>query len=229
MKKIFLIFLIFLLIPVVSAATKDIFLKNENIDLIVPCINNGTACSSAANCTITIEYPNSTILVQDYNMTNNNQFFNYTINSTASSKTGQYTAIMYCNDLGFTGYSLFNFDITTRKFNAETEGTRLIALIIAISLIIAYFIGITIITAKLSKFDLSKTSFWTSVISGFFALVELIFLLAIIYFNESGADLTNLLKLNFYSIALVGIGVGVTTTIIIIMGIFSLNKKDEKW
>lgn len=60
-------FLVVLTLPLISA---EVYKQNSIVELKVPCSYNGTFCDTTALCNITINYPNSSLLVDDGNMTN---------------------------------------------------------------------------------------------------------------------------------------------------------------
>ena len=113
MKKFLIFLLIFILFIFPAMASKGIYLQGKQINLNVPCINNQSSCSMAATCNITIENPNSMVIINQAPMQNNLNYFNYTLTSNLTNETGTYNSLMYCDDNGFKGYSLFNFDVVS--------------------------------------------------------------------------------------------------------------------
>lgn len=97
-----------------SASATQTFQKGEIIDLKIPCFNNGTYCSDASECSITVNYPNGSVMINNEAMTYNTAYHNYTI--TDSNVIGTYFCSVVCEDSGYTGYSRFSFDITTTGF-----------------------------------------------------------------------------------------------------------------
>lgn len=59
-----------LLVIVLPSIHAEIYKQNSIIELKVPCSYNGTFCDTTALCNVTISYPNSSLLVDDGNMTN---------------------------------------------------------------------------------------------------------------------------------------------------------------
>ena len=114
MKKLILfIFIgILLVLPLVIADEQDhdyTFKLNQQVDLKRPCWNNGTYCTAAATCNLTVLYPNSTILISNEDMTNSVSYFNKTLTPTV---TGLYFCIMTCEDAAEHGSETFYFDVT---------------------------------------------------------------------------------------------------------------------
>jgi hypothetical protein len=101
-----------ILIDKASAQSQLFYKQNSEIDLKVPCFNNGTSCSASAICNITIYYPNSTILINNAQMTNSVSYHNYTLLSNETAILGDYQSIMICNDGSLNGHSTFSFTIT---------------------------------------------------------------------------------------------------------------------
>jgi hypothetical protein len=108
MKYIIIITLV-LLSSIALADPQFYYKKDSSVDLKVPCINDGAACSDAATCNVTINYPNSTSFVDNQLMTNGGTYHNYTLSDT--SVTGEYACTVFCDDGGTTGYSTFSFVI----------------------------------------------------------------------------------------------------------------------
>lgn len=67
--------------PIISAR---IYKQNSIIDLRIPCSYNGSFCAASTPCNITIEYPNSSIFIDNELMTNTgNGMPNYTLPNSA--------------------------------------------------------------------------------------------------------------------------------------------------
>ena len=73
MKQIILLSIFILVLSSFVAAEPSFYFKaNTDVDLKIPCANEGMPCSAAAVCNITINDPNSNNLVDNYQMTANN-------------------------------------------------------------------------------------------------------------------------------------------------------------
>jgi len=137
------IILILLLFPLVSAADLN-YRQKSNIDIQIPCVNNGKQCSASANCTITIFYPNSTILVNNELMTNQGNYHNYTLISEQTSILGNHEAIIYCIDVGgLAGYISFTILISPTG-NEPTLNNAIIPGILLIAAIILIYFSISL-------------------------------------------------------------------------------------
>jgi hypothetical protein len=109
MKQIMFVFVMLFLINFVNAADMT-FKANVPVDLKVACENNGTLCSNAALCNLTVISNNGSVIVKDGPMTNQRSFFNYTVNY---AEVGLYRCTMNCLDQGLGGVSNFEYEITS--------------------------------------------------------------------------------------------------------------------
>jgi hypothetical protein len=122
-------------IDAASAVDEDVYRRGDIIDLKVPCSFNDTACSSAARCNITINYPNGSNYVLATNMTNYLSYMNYTLND--SNIAGKYTAIVNCEDSGYRDSAIFTFWVKSSGWLDASPMTIVVAYgIIAFLLII---------------------------------------------------------------------------------------------
>jgi len=86
-----------LVLPIVSAETEYVFKKDTAVDLKINCFeNNLTLCTAATNCYLTVNYPDTTNLVNNVTMSNSITYFNYTIASSKVNQVGEYNALVYC-------------------------------------------------------------------------------------------------------------------------------------
>jgi hypothetical protein len=81
----------------------------------------------------------------------------------------------------------------------EKEVDKMIAIIFGLSLIIIYFVAVGLLN---KGFGLKFLAFG-------FSLIELIYMVGILYVNEASGSLISLLKMNFYIMAIVGFGIGI--------------------
>lgn len=114
--KFLSIIIVLMLLPLVSASL--VYKQGGLVDVRVPCINNGTACSASATCNITVLYSNGTVLDSNKAMTNSGVYHNYSLSYTWI--LGTYAATTTCDDSGSYGYDVFEFEITENgKENPE--------------------------------------------------------------------------------------------------------------
>jgi len=141
MKKLLIWIMAILLI---SSAYALNFEKSTEVDLKIPCENDGKPCSSSATCNITIKYPNSSFLIEYKEMTNqNNGDFNITLNENQTNVLGEYAYSVYCSDGGYHGAYHSNYMITPTGQEINTgQGITTIGLILAmilLSFVFAFF------------------------------------------------------------------------------------------
>ena len=161
MKKSLIIFLSIIL--VVSSlcyvnASDLTYKKGSIIDIKIPCINNGSSCSGGATCSLTINDPDGLNVVKDGSMTNNLQYFNYTLDSNQTQKLGIYQYLALCQDSSINGYSIDNFEITST--GASNEFLNDIALFIFIIFAVILFI-----------LGLNKEDVWITLLSSFLFII----------------------------------------------------------
>jgi len=127
---------VLLLLPLVSADTEYVFKKDNEIDLKVNCFeNNLTLCSATTNCYITVNYPDTTNLINNGTMSNSVTYYNYTIAASKVNQVGEYNTLVYCEGTD-EGYTVFTFEV-------NKEGSRLQSYIfLTLILIFLYFIMI---------------------------------------------------------------------------------------
>lgn len=145
-KSIILIIVFLLIIPFVfSSEVEYTFKKNTITDIKVPCITDADAyCSSGTNCTITVNYPNGTNMLNNNNMTYTDSYFNYTFNDTSFKTNGLYFVAVNCVGATDNGFTTFNIRITETGKEVTEEGS-FNGIIIGIILL-----GITLLFAGLS-------------------------------------------------------------------------------
>ena len=215
---LFLILLLFFL-PIVLSTSSFYFQQNTNIDLKVPCVFNSTSCPSNTICNISINYPSSASFIKNQPMSSQNQYYNYTINSSNTSVVGEYATIVYCSNPTTNGYSLFSFSINN---NGKPENYDILPIIIVFGVLIIGFGGLTIFyhnkRSPLRYFTLIATFGVGTILS---------FLLYKYSFNFS-VDITNVMYAIYISSLLLTftiVLVVIINLIIIIFEIFAQKKK----
>ena len=138
MKKILLIlFVAIVFINVVSAEPSYIFKQNEEVDLKVSCFKNDYSfCAITTTCNLTIIFPNNDILIDNELMTNNVNYFNYTLSEGINSRIGEYPVSVSCEGT-YNGFSTFTYEVTE---TGESAGNYRIAIYIIIILAWLLFI-----------------------------------------------------------------------------------------
>ena len=146
MKKLILMCMIFGMIALASAQLT--FEPEAPANIKVSCFDGDSAfCSATAECNITVFYPNMSLFVDNGEMTNSVQYFNYTTQSNLSVR-GEYNAVVQCEDANTNGYSSFTFLATDMPM--ENQGIVAIGIMFSILAIAFMFL---IIGFKLSQSD----------------------------------------------------------------------------
>jgi len=110
-----------------------VYQQDKEVDLKVPCFNNGTYCSGSATCNVTILYPNSSVLVDNQLMTNGGSYHNYTLTSGQTNTAGEYSGTVVCEDNGNNGKSTFSYSITASgNTTTGNEGNTYLGFILLI-------------------------------------------------------------------------------------------------
>lgn len=109
MRVIWLLALMLMVVPLVSA---DVYESGTNISLSQSCYNNGTYCSGSAVCYISIFSPTGEFLTNNIEMTNQNAFFNYSLDSSNTTELGDYEYRIMCDDSGLSNFGVFGFEVT---------------------------------------------------------------------------------------------------------------------
>jgi len=122
-NNIIFLFLMIIFIGLVSANP----IVGEEFDIKIICINDGY-CSNASYCNINVILPNSTLIVDGQNMTNQGSFHNYTI---LPEIYGEYKIGGFCKDEEYSqeiDYSIF----VTADGETYDTGDSLVRIFVAI-------------------------------------------------------------------------------------------------
>ncbi len=170
-KLIFLLALAILVLPMASAQSQDIiftFEADTEIDIKIPCFDNGTFCASSTQCNASITYPNQSILIDNIAMTNQVSFHNVTLNTTQTSKSGEYFTWIVCTDAAISGEETFFFEINPTGIRPTDQRTGIIVL----AVVFMFILGIIMFVVYI--FHRSDPVKWT-----FFIIGVTFFLIAI--------------------------------------------------
>jgi len=145
MKKQIVVGMIFILLilPMIIAEPSFIFKRSETVDLKIPAYaEDNSRADNTIDCFITVRSPNSTLVVNNKQMTfNTGGLYNYTIANNLLEELGEYPTAVSCGGGTVYGFSSFTFEITPTGDNRGID-LFLILLISAFgALIIAYFVG----------------------------------------------------------------------------------------
>jgi hypothetical protein len=118
------------IMPFCMAESSFIFKQGDVTDLKISCFDiNNTYCSSTTNCSITIYEPNMSVMINNDNMTWNENYYNYSLDATQTEIIGKYSAVILCKG-STSGYSTFNFEITGNG-KPDADGSIKVLFIIA--------------------------------------------------------------------------------------------------
>lgn len=155
-KKIVLILtLILLALPIVNATVDDIRFygeQSQTLNLKEQCFNDGTYCSGASTCNITIYEPDMNLLINNQLMTNKGSHHNYTLNSSSTSILGVYEATAMCEDGTEANFDTFYYQITFTGNPPPSDTTKLgfmLGFIVILCLMVITIINVTGHTIKL--------------------------------------------------------------------------------
>jgi len=129
-----------ILFPLVAGEVSFIFTQNERADIVVSCFDiNNSFCSSATPCHITVFYPNNSVMIRNGTMTYNGTYYNYSLASNDTLVMGEYSAVTSCVG-SHSGFSTFNFKITTTGFTGTIGFYFLILGIGFVILILGFYL-----------------------------------------------------------------------------------------
>ena len=119
------IVLVLLVLPFVSGNEASYhFEKDTTTDLKVPCVTEtNTYCADSTTCTITVNYPNGSNLINNASMNFTDSYFNFTLNSSAINTNGLYFAAVNCIGESDNGFTTFYFRVTETGKEVTDDGT----------------------------------------------------------------------------------------------------------
>lgn len=223
MKKIFLV-MVLLFLPFIYG---DVYKPNENVFISTYCLINNTPCSSAS-CNVTfLNDPNGVNILIDEPMNYvNGSYFEY--NRTGLVELGVYNYGVYCSQGA--GFFIENKEFIINKRGDSEDIDFLMWVFVALHIVIILF------------FLYLKTNAENKYISFacmFYASLEFMMLLGMIYVLLFGGLVDILVKINFYMLGLTFMGVLFWKLVELIIDLLEIqkmnkNKKDgweeeEKW
>lgn len=208
MKKLLLTFLILPLILYTASAIeecKGTITQDESpcLVLLPKLLNSNLVCE---NESITIFFNASTILYSQQMDTYTPFLCNATFNST------------------ILGTHSFNYSTgDSGSIIVEKGEDNMIAIILSMGLLIAFFVGLGLWNQGIALRFLSFGM----------ATIELIMMVALIYFNQAGEDIVGVLRVNFWVMLFVGFGIAILSFYVMTHRVLSesLDNKDiqVKW
>jgi hypothetical protein len=135
-KTLIALVLILMIMPMVSAQLT--FEPEKPAELKVSCIDvDKDLCNASTACNITVFYPNMTVFVDDGVMGNQGNYLNYT--TPIINTRGQYSAVVNCVSGGTSGYTPFDFLVTSIPGNNQGfVAVGILLSLIALSFLFAY-------------------------------------------------------------------------------------------
>lgn len=128
---IFIMLLLFVILPFVFAESSFMFKLDRIIDLKISCFDiNNSLCLNTTTCQMTINNPNSTNLIKNQEMTFNDNFFNYTLSSAQNQNLGEHYVTTTCQG-STNGFSTFVYEVTPSGTEPSTaQGLMYVVLIV---------------------------------------------------------------------------------------------------
>lgn len=156
------------------------------------------------------------IAIETTNTLNGDFDYEFSISGTNFTDIGYYPFIVQCNNSHVGGFVSGSIRSTIDGLEPNTR--NLYPLIIASALIIAFFI----IFAGMNDSIVFK-------FTGFgIAIIELLMMAGIVYAYVSGLDYLTLIRINFYSLLIITLGIGFIALIIRAMNIMNLSDENSE-
>ena len=161
MNKLNLIWILVLLFIVPVSAYSYIFESGEPSDIRISCFDTtNLPCDASTVCHITIFTPNSSVMVDNQTMTRGDSYYNYTLGSSLTEVTGEYSAVSYC-DGSTNDYTSFTYLITPNGEDPSTAtGIMYMGLFsVLVILLIISIVGVLNVKSILGKYVLIGVSY----------------------------------------------------------------------
>ena len=145
-------------------------------DILEECLNNGTYCSGAALCNVSVKSPDGSLLIDNKVMINQISVHNFSVNASDNERLGQHEVTTICADNGRQNFGKFFYLVTA---NGET---------VSLAKSIFYALGFIVI---LGLFIFSVFGFVQSegfLGKGSFGLFSYLFLLVITFLGWNVAN-----------------------------------------
>lgn len=133
------IVMLFFITLVNAEEPSQVFKSGTVSNIIFNCIDNGAACSASTLCNITINKPDSTLLISNQPATRINFQYNYTLNPSQTLILGDYKATAVCTD-GAVISEPVSFEFTITPSGEERVSNYYYLIIVIIYLLL--FVGI---------------------------------------------------------------------------------------
>ena len=205
---------------------------NSNVTLNFDVLDaNFTRLTDATtNCSFIAVNRTGELLIDSYLSYDLYWYFNFTGEYTTNA--GDYSFYVHCNQSNnYYGFISHGFSIEEEIL--EIEKPNLLPITLGLITIILFFVVLGIYnTISTYRFKEEKKNFKIPLVlttSSFgMAFIELIVLVGILFVSQSGANLINLLKMNFWIILIITFGIGMLTILSYMFDAFDWTGAEEK-
>lgn len=206
MKKIILMAVVLLIIPLVAAEIQHTC--GEEIEINRDC----RMLTLSLSCT-------------DYNYTTTDGLNGSIVDAGNLSLLNQ--DIYYFNvSLPDGDYITRLCDGSTREFKVRKTDENMLAIIIGIGIFIALLGGVSFFNYRF--LGTSKIAFWVTIIAMALMVMEVIIILGLLYAVELGLDTTPILQVNFWIGLILGFGLAMTSLSLFMIDLMKDDKHSEK-
>lgn len=233
-KLLLLVLVLVLLVPTVHSyirvapLNQEYFMLGEDIVLRTIVFNDSSFINSDdADCFLQVFGLNGSLLI-NASMNYSEPNFYVDLNSSVTSSLGIIPYVIWCNTSSEVDYSSEVFVVQNRIFAFDYWYNNILAIVLVFIASIVFFGMIGYFCLKFSGVNEDKTTFWFSIFCFGIAIAEFIFMAGIIFINELGWNLTELLRIHFYIMLLLSFGVGFAGLILLTIRIFKSNSDDKK-
>jgi len=160
-KLLLIVMVSILFIPLLNAAVdvEYMFKINEQAGIKTACFDtDGTLCTNATTCYITVNDPDGVNIVDKQNMDFGESYYSYNISGSLLNKKGEYSTTVNCEGT-YNGYTQFLFGVTSsgeRTGGSGAAGIGILALLIIIN------VGVF----SISKMNLNKNLILNHILKG---------------------------------------------------------------
>lgn len=201
----------------------DTFEQNSRIDLIQPVRING-GIVSGINCNVTVYYPNNSLLVDFKQMTDNGDYFNYTLTPSQTGTKGIYNYDVTCFGGGLNETESFNFLINLGGIEPSDSRTHTQTRNILVFFGVAILCFISIFFIK--QFPIKLTLFLLMI---WFILMGINFVYLAIGDEVLNSKVENFfsffLTMSFYANYFIFISIGILWMITMIINAVQISKR----
>lgn len=222
-REISVVSFILLIITISLSSAIDTYSQNSDVDLKHPVRLNG-AVSSGINCNISVYKPDNTVLIDFKPMTDNGDYFNYTLNSTQTATKGVYNYDITCIGAGENQTDSFDFLINLGGVEPSDSRTHAQTRNILVFFGLAIIFFISIFFAR--SFPVKLTFFLLVV---WFLLIGINFIYIAIGDEVLNPSVENFfsffLTLSFYANYFIFISIFILWMITLFVNVLQVNKR----